>query len=127
MIHKIRNEEILGALRRHAKQYLTGNLKKPQELEHVPSSHVEIGMTRMRQGERERPHYHPVQSEFVYVLDGTFEVVELSTDQTHTLRKGDFLAIEGNTRYAQHAVTNCLLFFAKCPSVDDKIELDQDM
>ena len=45
-ILKISGQEIDQALRNATRQYLIGDLQKPQALQHVPSSLIEIGITR---------------------------------------------------------------------------------
>ena len=45
-ISKISGEEIDRALENVTRQYLVGDLQKPQTLRHVPSSLIEIGITR---------------------------------------------------------------------------------
>jgi hypothetical protein len=45
-ILKISGQEIDQALRNVTRQYLVGDLQKPQALQHVPSSLIEIGITR---------------------------------------------------------------------------------
>ena len=47
-ILKISGQEIDQALRNITRQYLVGDLQKPQALRHVPSSLIEIGITRYR-------------------------------------------------------------------------------
>jgi len=44
-ILKISGQEIDQALPDVTRQYLVGDLQKPQALEHVPSSLIEIGIT----------------------------------------------------------------------------------
>jgi ADP-ribose pyrophosphatase YjhB (NUDIX family) len=45
-ISKISAQEIDSALQDATRQYLVGDLQKPQSLKHVPSSLIEIGITR---------------------------------------------------------------------------------
>ena len=55
-ILKISGQEIDQALRNVTRQYLVGDLQKPQALQHVPSSLIEIGMTRYEnEGKLEPP------------------------------------------------------------------------
>ena len=48
-ILKTSGQEIDQALRNVTRQYLVGDLQKPQALQHVPSSLIEIGITRLRE------------------------------------------------------------------------------
>ena len=45
-ILKTSGQEIDQALRNVTRQYLVGDLQKPQALQHFPSSLIEIGITR---------------------------------------------------------------------------------
>jgi 8-oxo-dGTP diphosphatase len=45
-ITKISGQEIDQALQHVTRQYLVGDLQKPQTLKHVPNSLIEIGITR---------------------------------------------------------------------------------
>jgi 8-oxo-dGTP diphosphatase len=64
-ILKISGQEIDQALRNVTRQYLVGDLQKPQALQHVPSSLIEIGMTRYEnEGKLEPPHSISKRSNF---------------------------------------------------------------
>ncbi len=123
MIHTISSQEVKDAFRESRRQYFVGNLKKAQKLNHVSHKQVEIGLTRMSAGQKERPHYHKLQWEFVYMLKGVFLCVDECTGQQYRFEEGDFFAIESRTCYTQEALTDCLLYFVKCPAVDDKIQV----
>lgn len=121
MIYKIPKKEIERAIQKHPKQYLTGNLTKPQDLRHVPNRNIEIGLTKMFAGQIEKMHYHKVQWEFVYVLKGSFMCTDTTRGEKHEFHEGDFFMIESDTPYTQKALTDCLLYFVKFPSIKDKI------
>jgi hypothetical protein len=56
-ILKISGQEIDQALPDVARQYLVGDLQKPQALQHFPSTLIEIGITRYEnEGKPEPPH-----------------------------------------------------------------------
>ena len=58
-ILKISGQEIDQALGSVTRQYLVGDLQKPQALRHVASSLIEIGITRYEnEGKLEPPHRH---------------------------------------------------------------------
>ena len=64
-ILKTSGQEIDQALRNVTRQYLVGDLQKPQALQHVPSSLIEIGITRYEnEGKLEPPHRHKQAFEF---------------------------------------------------------------
>ena len=62
-ISKISGEEIDRALQNVTRQYLVGDLQKPQTLRHIPSSLIEIGITHYEsEGKPEAPHTHKPKS-----------------------------------------------------------------
>jgi 8-oxo-dGTP diphosphatase len=64
-ITKISGQEIDQALQDVTRQYLVGDLKKPQTLKHVASSLIEIGITRYaNEAMLETPHRHEQAFEF---------------------------------------------------------------
>jgi hypothetical protein len=64
-ILKISGQEIDQALGNVTRQYLVGDLPKPQALQQVPSSLIEIGITRYEnEGKLEPPHRHKQAFEF---------------------------------------------------------------
>jgi 8-oxo-dGTP diphosphatase len=121
MIHKILNMDIRKAIEKHSRLYLAGNLKRGQELKHIQTDRIEIGITKMSAGETEAPHLHEYQWEFVFVLSGQFRCIETATGEKYDLTKGDFFVIENRTKYAQEALTDCILYFVKHPAIEDKV------
>jgi 8-oxo-dGTP diphosphatase len=79
-ILKITGQEIDQALRDVTRQYLVGDLQKPQALQHVPSSLIEIGITRYeKEGKPEPPHRHTQAIEFQYMTAGLTAYLDLTT------------------------------------------------
>jgi hypothetical protein len=67
-ILKTSGQEIDQVLRNVTRQYLVGDLQNPQVLQHVPSSLIEIGITRYEnEGKLEPPHRHKQAFEFQYM------------------------------------------------------------
>ena len=94
-IFRISGQEIDQTLRDATRQYLVGDLQKPQALQHVPSSLIEIGITRYEnEGKSEAPHRHTQAFEFQYMTAGLTAYLDLTTGQEHVFRKGDFYAID---------------------------------
>ena len=90
-ILKTSGQEIDQALRNVTRQYLVGDLQKPQALQHVPSSLIEIGITRYEnEGKLEPPHRHKQSFEFQYMTAGLTAYLDLTTAEEHVFRKGDF-------------------------------------
>src|SRR5262249_9398295 len=70
-ILKTSGQEIDRALRNVTRQYLVGDLQKPQALRHVPSSLIEIGITRYENEVKlEPPHRNKQAFEFQYMTAG---------------------------------------------------------
>ena len=124
-ILKISGQEIDQALRNVTRQYLVGDLQKPQALQHVPSSLIEIGMTRYEnEGKLEPPHRHQQAFEFQYMTAGLTAYLDLTTAEERVFRKGDFYAIEPGVVYAQKSAAGTEILFIKVPPGNDKVPVD---
>jgi 8-oxo-dGTP diphosphatase len=124
-ILKISGQEIDQALRDATRQYLVGDLHKPQSLQHVPSSLIEIGITRYEnEGKLEPPHWHKQAFEFQYMTAGLTAYLDLTTTEEHVFRKGDFYAIEPGAVYAQKSAPGTEILFIKVPPGNDKVPVD---
>ena len=124
-ILKISGQEIDQALRNVTRQYLVGDLQKPQALQHVPSSLIEIGITRYEnEGKLEHPHRHKQAFEFQYMPAGLTAYLDLTTAQEHVFRKGDFYVIEPGAVYAQKSAPGTEILFIKVPPGNDKVPVD---
>jgi 8-oxo-dGTP diphosphatase len=124
-ISKISGQEIDTALQNVTRQYLVGDLQKPQELKHVPSSLIEIGITRYEnEAKLEAPHKHKQAFEFQYVTSGLTAYHNLDTGAEQVFRKGDFYVIEPGVAYAQKSVPGTEILFIKVPPGNDKIPMD---
>ena len=88
-ILKISGQEIDQALRNVTRQYLVGDLKRPQALQHVPNSLIEIGMTRYEnEGKLESPHKHKQAFEFQYMTAGLTAYLDLTTAEEARIQEG---------------------------------------
>ena len=124
-ILKTSGQEIDQALRNVTRQYLVGDLQKPQALQHIPSSLVEIGITRYEnEGMLEPPHRHKQAFEFQYMTTGLTAYLDLTTAEEHVFRKGDFYVIEPGTVYAQKSAPGTEILFIKVPPGNDKVLVD---
>jgi quercetin dioxygenase-like cupin family protein len=124
-ILKISGQEIDQALRNATRQYLVGELQKPQVLQHVPSSLIEIGITRYEnEGKLEPPHRHKQAFEFQYMTAGMAAYLNLTTAEEHVFRKGDFYVIEPGAVYAQKSAPGTEILFIKVPPGNDKVPVD---
>jgi 8-oxo-dGTP diphosphatase len=116
--------EIEAVLSATSRQYLVGDLKRPQELEFQADSRLEIGITAYALPASEDPHGHTAATEFQYVLSGMTEYLDIDTGEEHAFRTGDFYSIEYPTRYAQRSKAGTRILFVKVPSLDDKVVVE---
>lgn len=103
-----------------SRQYLAGNLKRPQELPFVVDDKVEIGITSYDSEQRETPHWHSEQKEFQFVLSDRTEYVEIPSGIRHVYEEGDFYAIPPGVCYGQISEPGTRTIFIKHPALDDK-------
>jgi len=120
----IQNAEIEKVLSNVSRQYLAGNLKKPQELEFVRDEHLEIGITDYDTYTTEVVHYHTEAVEYQYMLSGWTKYMDAETGREYEFKKGDFYCIEKNTIYAQKSKKGTRILFIKVPSINDKTVVD---
>jgi hypothetical protein len=124
-ILKISGQDIDQALRNATRQYLVGDLQKPQPLQHVPSSLIEIGITRYEtESKTEAPHRHTQAYEFQYMTSGLTAYLDLTTGEEYVFKKGDFYVIEPGIVYAQKSAPNTEILFIKVPPGNDKVPVD---
>ncbi len=119
---KIESAKISDVLSSKKRVYLTGDLKLPQDIAHVHSKDIEIGITDFKGGESEPPHHHTVQTEFMYVISGSIRYRDVIAKKDHEYRAGDFFYIPPKTCYTQRAEGSSRIIFVKIPSVNDKVE-----
>ena len=106
------------------RQYLVGDLKRPQTVEHIQDERLEIGLTVYEQAATEAPHKHSTATEYQYVLSGWTRYIDTVTEETHDFRQGDFYAILPETSYAQKSKPGTRILFIKVPSINDKQDED---
>ena len=124
-ILKISAGEIDDALIDTTRQYLVGDLQKPERLRHIPSSLIEIGITRYgEKGGTEPTHTHKQAFEFQYMTSGVTAYLDTRTGEEHIFRKGDFYVIEPGVVYAQKSAPNTEILFIKVPPGNDKVPVD---
>jgi 8-oxo-dGTP diphosphatase len=123
-IVKLPAEAIDESLRGVTRQYLVGDLQKPQALNHIPNHLVEIGLTRYGpEGGRELPHTHRHAFESQYMLSGETAYLDTVTGEEHVFREGDFYLIEPGVSYAQKSGPDTTILFIKVPPGNDKISV----
>lgn len=125
-ILKISSEELDSALSNNKSQYLVGNLKLPQDLDHIYDGNVEVGMAYYKEFTSDIPHVHEKVTEYQLILKGYSEIKNLITGEVTELSEGDFYVVQKETPYAQKSSEGTKLIFFKFPGVNDKeiVEID---
>lgn len=116
----INNKDLEAVLKNVSRQYLVGNLKRPQEIEFVRDINLEVGITDYNEYTTEPVHYHTEAVEYQYMLSGWTQYMDAETGEVYEFRKGDFYCIEKNTVYAQKSKKGTRILFIKVPSINDK-------
>lgn len=122
---RISGDEIDRALQNVTRQYLVGELQKPQALHHISSSLIEIGITRyVGEVKVEAPHTHKHAFEFQYMTAGVTAYLDMTTGEEHVFEKGDFYMIEPGVVYAQKSAPGTEILFIKVPPGNDKVPVE---
>lgn len=120
---KISKEEIEKALEVTNRQYLVGHLGLPQIINHIDEKDLEIGISYYREDNSYEPaHWHPIQKEYQYVLQGQTVYTNVVTGEKYEYREGDFYAIYPEICYEQVCSANTKILFIKVPSINDKVK-----
>ena len=120
MFSTITSGEIRQALEHVSRQYLAGNLSRPQAIAHYDTSDLEIGITSYSDDACEQPHFHTQATEYQYMLSGWTQYLDTDTGEEYEFRAGDFYVIEPGTTYAQRSKRGTQILFIKVPSTNDK-------
>jgi 8-oxo-dGTP diphosphatase len=119
----INKQSINEALEKTSRQYLVGNLKLPQLIQHIDESDLEIGISYYKKDNSyESAHWHPFQKEFQYVLSGRTVYTNVITGEKYEYKEGDFYAIYPEICYEQVSDAGTKILFIKTPSVNDKVD-----
>ncbi len=121
---KICREEIEESLIGTSRQYIVGDLQKPQQLNHIQNEDVEIGITNYNEYATEVVHRHNKVTEYQYMLDGWTIYKDIETGEEFEFKKGDFYCIKSGTTYAQKSKKGTRILFIKVPSIDDKEQME---
>lgn len=123
---KVTNFDIKKSFRGVTRQYIVGNIKKPQNLTFIRRGDIEIGITSYVDYSEEPPHFHTKVTEFQYMISGWTQYMDLDSREVFEFKKGDFYLIQTGTKYVQKSKKGTEILFIKVPSADDKILLDID-
>ncbi len=116
----ISRHSISKSLAHTTRQYLVGNLSRPQILQHLSSNDLEIGITKYDAHTNELPHWHQLASEYQLMLEGKTTYRNSVTGEECHFSKGDFYLIETGTCYSQNSDPNTRILLIKVPSINDK-------
>ena len=120
MIEIIKSKDIKESLKDNHRQYLFGNLKFPQELNYIFDSDIEMGITHFKEYAAEKPHFHPLVTEYQIILSGEAKYIDLDKNEEVLLSAGDVFVIRPNTPYIQKSPKDTSILFFKHPSGNDK-------
>ncbi len=123
--YSISNDELKNIFKNTCRQYLVGNLKLPQIIEHLHDEYIEIGITEYNKFKYELPHYHTKATEYQFMLEGMTEYIDVDTNEKVVYRKGDFYAIRPFTKYAQRSKAGTKIIFIKSPGLNDKVNINE--
>lgn len=121
---KISKDEIEESLSGVSRQYIVGNLQRPQKLNYIKSEDVEIGITDYDEYATEVVHRHNKATEYQYVLSGWTIYKDVETGEEFEFIKGDFYCIKPGTTYAQKSKKGTRILFIKVPSINDKEQME---
>lgn len=124
MFKKLTANEINEALQGTTRQYLVGQLKLPQALNHIDDGNIEIGVTDYKEYTIEAPHWHKVAYEYQYMLSGETKYLDVDTGEEKYYAAGDFYRIDPETKYAQKAIGGTTILFVKTPPGNDKVVVE---
>ena len=120
-IIRIDSSKIDTSLIDSTRQYLVGDLKRPQVLNHIHSEKLEIGITRYSNRKIEQPHYHQIVFEYHYVVSGKTAYLDIRSGEEFIFKEGDFYLIEPGVIYAQKSTGGFSMLFVKIPAGNDKV------
>lgn len=123
-IELIQNKEIEKSLTDSTRQYLVGQLSKPQKLKYINDEQLEIGITSYPDFTFEKPHYHSQATEYQYMINGMTEYLDVETGAEYKFKKGDFYKIPSGLSYGQKSKPNTIILFIKTPLGNDKQDIE---
>ena len=128
--HFIEGKDVDQVLGPSGRVYLAGHLGRPQpQFEHIGSlpEPTEVGITRYSSLTVDQPHVHELNTDFTYVLRGTFAVRIIPTGEVRVLGEGGLCVIEPGLAHVCIAHQGTQVLFFKIPGGNDKVlvELDQ--
>jgi len=123
-VFHLKRDDIQTSLKETGRQYFIGDLKLPQRLPFINLGDLEIGSSLYLEPKVDKPHYHRISSEIIYVLCGEYRILLTETEEEYDLCAGDFFVLPPGVAYAGKAVlSGTQTFFVKCGG-NDKVTVD---
>lgn len=122
-------QDVASAFQAAGRVYLVGHLQREQEtFRHVGSlpDPTEIGITRYDSLTVDQPHLHTHNTDFTFVLNGTFAVRIISTGEVRVLGQGGLCVIQPGIAHVCVASPGTQVLFVKVPGGNDKVVVDLD-
>jgi len=101
--------------------YLCGNLQKNNGSKYIQTDAYEIGITEYSEYTIEKPHYHAVNTEYNYVIDGCIKVLLINEKRELLFCAGDLFVITPNEPYVCKGCSGTRVLFSKVPGGNDKV------
>lgn len=117
-------EMIAASLEGNSRQYIQGDLKRPQNLPFIFNTNSEIGITYYRAFSHDEPHYHDVITETNYILEGRVCVRITDTGEDHVVEQGGLFSVPPKVTHILKAQPGTKILFVKDHAVNDKHEVD---
>lgn len=128
--HFVEGDDVDQALGPAGRVYLAGHLGRPQpQFDHIGElpDPTEVGVTRYSSLTVDQPHVHELNTDFTYVVRGTFAVRIIPTGEVRVLEEGGLCVIEAGLAHVCIAHPGTQVLFFKVPGGNDKVPvlLDQ--
>ena len=128
-VHFIEGADVDEALGPAGRVYLSGHLERPQpHFDHVGDlpDPTEAGITRYAELTVDQPHLHALNTDFTYVLRGTYAVRIIPTGEVRVLGEGGLCVIEPGLPHVCIASPGTQVIFFKVPGGNDKVPVELD-
>ncbi len=105
--------------------FLAGDLKKPTPHPFFRDNRLEIIACSYNAGDNGLFHWHPLVTEYEYILEGKLSYIEASTGAVHQLKAGDLGHVPVGVCVGRVVEEPCRTLAIKVPSLDEKIHCRQ--
>ena len=120
----VRGSSIDKALEKAVRVYMCGNLQQDEEINFIPTSGLEIALSKYDLFTAEKPHYHSFNHEYNFVIEGEVKVFSISENKVYHLRRHDLFLVEPNQPYVSKAKAGTEVVVVKSPGGNDKVMVE---